>query len=63
MNRLIISAIAGLFAASVSAQTTAPAPADANKDKQQMMKDATEGTAKGYGTKAAEGSAKAAEGC
>ena len=47
MNRLIISAIAGLFAASVSAQSTAPAPADTNKDKQQMMKDATGGSAKG----------------
>ena len=61
MNRLIISAIAGLFAASVSAQSTAPAPTNTNKDKQQMMKDATEGSAKGYGTKAGEDSAKAAE--
>ncbi len=61
MNTLIISAIAGLFAASVLAQSTAPTPADANKEKQQMMKEATEGSAKGYGTKSAEGSTKAAE--
>ena len=61
MNKLMIAAIAGVFAASVSAQSTAPAPADANKGKQEMVKDATEGSAKGYGTKAAEGSAKAAE--
>lgn len=61
MTRLMIAAIAGFFAASVSAQTTTPAPTDAKKDKQEMVKDATADTGKGYGTKAAEGSAKAAE--
>jgi len=61
MNKLMIAAIAGLFAAAVAAQTTAPAQADANKEKQEMVKGATADTGKGYGTKAAEGSAKAAE--
>ena len=61
MNKVMIATIAGLFAAAVSAQTTAPAPADADKEKQQMLKDATADTGKGYGTKAAEGSAKAAK--
>ena len=59
MNKLMIAATAGLFAAAVSAQTAAPA--DADKEKQQMLKDATADTGKGYGTKAAEGSAKAAK--
>lgn len=61
MNKLMIAAIGGAFAASVSAQSTAPAATDANKEKQQMVKDATAGAAKGYGTAAAEGSAKAAK--
>ena len=59
MNKLMIAAIAALFSASVSAQSTTPA--DANKDKQEMVKGATAGAGKGYGTQAAEGSAKAAE--
>ena len=60
MGKMMICAIAAAFAASVSAQSNPPA-ADANKEKQGMVKDATAGAGKGYGTQAAEGSAKAAE--
>jgi hypothetical protein len=61
MTRLILAAIAGLFAAFALAQSTAPPAAPTNKEKQEMVKDATAGAGKGYGQAAAEGSAKAAE--
>ena len=66
MNKLIVAAIAGVFAATVSAQTTAPAPADASKDKQQTNKEKQE-TVKaatkdiGHGPRAANASAEAAK--
>ena len=60
MGKLIVCAIAAAFAASVSAQSNPPAT-DVNKDKQQMVKDATAGAGKGYGQSAAEGSAVAAK--
>ena len=59
MKALMIVAIASTYALAAGAQTTAPA-AD-NKAKQEMVKSATEGTAKGYGQAAAEGSAAAAK--
>ena len=63
MKTLMIAAIAGTYAFAVGAQTTAPAAdkASENKAKQEMVKSATEGTAKGYGGAAAEGSAAAAK--
>ena len=63
MKTLMIVAIAGTYALTVGAQTTAPATDKAtdNKAKQEMVKGATEATAKGYGPAAAEGSAKAAK--
>jgi hypothetical protein len=59
MKALMIATIAGTYALAAGAQTTDPA-AD-NKAKQEMVKSATEGAGKGYGTTAAEGSAKAAK--
>ena len=59
-KKLIVCAIAAAFAASVSAQSNPPAT-DVNKEKQQMMKDATAGVAKGSGQSSAEGSANAAK--
>ncbi len=62
MKTLMIAAIAGAFAVTAGAQTSAPtAPATDHKAKQEMLKSATEGTAKGYGAAAAEGSAAAAK--
>ncbi len=61
MNRVLMTLVAGMFAATAVAQTPAPAPATDAKAKQEMVKSATEGTEKGYGRAAAEGSAKAAE--
>ena len=58
MTRSILAAIAGLFAAFALAQSTVPSAAPTNKDKQEMVKDATAGAGKGYGQAAAEGSAK-----
>jgi len=69
MNKLIVAAIAGAFAATAIAQgpaapqtppTQAAKPANA-KERQELVKGATESTAKGYGQKAAEESAMAAE--
>ena len=65
MKTLMIAAIAGAFAVTAAAQapsaTQAQTAADAKKDKQEMVKSATEGTAKGYTGAAAEGSAAAAK--
>ena len=63
MKTLMIAAVAGAFALSAGAQTNAPAADKAadNKAKQEMVKGATAGTAKGYGQAAAEGSAQAAK--
>jgi hypothetical protein len=63
MKSLMIVAIASTYALAAGAQTTAPAADKAadTKAKQEMVKSATEGTAKGYGQAAAEGSAAAAK--
>jgi hypothetical protein len=69
MNKLIVAAIAGAFVATALAQgpaapqtppTQAAKPANA-KERQELVKGATADTAKGYGEKAAEGSAAAAK--
>jgi hypothetical protein len=60
MRKLMIAAIAVTFAAAAAAQTGTVPDAD-TKAKQDMVKGATEGTAKGYGGASAEGSAKAAK--
>jgi hypothetical protein len=60
MRRLMIAVIAGTFAAAAAAQTSTTPESD-TKAKQDMVKGATEGTAKGYGAAAAEGSAAAAK--
>lgn len=61
MKRLVIGVIAGAFALTAAAQAPAPAATDVKKEKQEMVKGATADTAKGYGTKAAEGSTEAAK--
>lgn len=63
MKALLTAALAAAFAVTAGAQTPAPAaaPATDTKAKQDMVKSATEGTAKGYTGAAAEGSAKAAK--
>ncbi len=61
MTRSTLAVIAGLFAAFAFAQSTVPSTAPTNKEKQEMVNDATAGAGKGYGQAAAEGSAKAAE--
>jgi hypothetical protein len=60
MRKLMIAAIAGTFAAAAAAQTGTAPDAD-TKAKQDMVKSATEGTARGHGAASAEGSAKAAK--
>jgi len=57
----MIATLAGAFAAVAAAQTATTAPDADTKAKQDMVKSATEGTAKGYGAASAEGSAKAAK--
>lgn len=59
MKTLIIAAIASTYALSATAQITSQRVDD--KAKQEMLKSATAGTAKGYGRAAAEGSAAAAK--
>jgi len=60
MHKLMIAVVAGTFAAAAVAQTSTPPATDA-KAKQDMVKSATEGTAKGHGAASAEGSAKVAQ--
>src|SRR5262245_30161910 len=60
MRKLMIAVVAGTFAAAAAAQTGTAPDAD-TKAKQDMVKSATEGTAKGHGAASAEGSAKAAK--
>jgi len=58
MSTTLIAAFAGAFGLA-SAQT--PAAVDVNKEKQEMVKAATAGTAKGYGGASADGAAAAAK--
>jgi len=60
MNRILTTLIAAGLATTAMAQTPAPTPAKDPKDKQEMVKSATEATAKSKGVISAEGSAAAA---
>lgn len=61
MRTMMIAAFAGAFTLGASAQTSAPPEADVSKQKQEMVKNATAGTAKGYSGAAADGAAEAAK--
>jgi hypothetical protein len=60
MNRILTALVAAGLATTAMAQTPAPAPPKDPKAKQEMVKSATEATAKSKGVVSAEGSAKAA---
>jgi hypothetical protein len=61
IRTMMIAAFAGAFTLGASAQTSAPSEADVSKQKQEMVKGATAGTAKGYSGAAADGAAAAAK--
>jgi hypothetical protein len=61
MKTLLIVAITSVYTYALGANAQIPPPTADDKARQEMVKSATEGTAKGYGRADAEGSAAAAK--